>query len=446
MSRTSAENTRSNMKWWQLSLFGVGCTIGTGFFLGSSIGIRTAGPSVLIAFILAAIGTYFVFDSLSKMTAADPEKGGFRTYAKKAYGRWAGFSSGWVYWCAEMLIMGSQLTALAIFSRFWFPNIPLWVFAVGYALLGLLVLLIGIKVLNSVENILGIIKIAAIVMFIVVALLAIFGLFETNPQTEVPNTLNDWFPNGVTGLWASFIYAFYAFGGIEILALMATRLRNPEEAPKSGKIMLLVLTTIYLLSIGLAVTMVASHHFSPEKSPFVTALNQYHLAFIPHLFNTVLIIAGFSTMAASLFAVTSILVTLAEDHDAPRFFAKKGKLKVPLPALGLTIAGLTTSIVFALLMPGRIYEYITTAAGLMLLYNWLFIVFFAPKLVRFTRYGHFKRYTAIVLILLAVVGTMLNEEIRPGFFVSLLFVVVISIVTLFRERMFSMKKRVPNPS
>ncbi len=57
-----AKEKEKKIKWWQLSLFGVGCTIGTGFFLGSSIAIRTAGPSVLILFVIAAIVTYFVYD------------------------------------------------------------------------------------------------------------------------------------------------------------------------------------------------------------------------------------------------------------------------------------------------------------------------------------------------------------------------------------------------
>lgn len=80
---SSGENEQKNMKWWQLSLFGVGCTIGTGFFLGSSIAIKMTGPAILIAFILAAAGTYLVFDALAKMTAQEPLKGGFRSYAKK---------------------------------------------------------------------------------------------------------------------------------------------------------------------------------------------------------------------------------------------------------------------------------------------------------------------------------------------------------------------------
>ncbi|MER2060187.1 MAG: amino acid permease, partial [Niallia sp.] len=108
----------ANLAWWQLSLIGVGCIIGTGFFLASSFAIKMTGPSVILAFIMAASATYIVFEALAKMSAKDPQKGSFRTYAKKAYGRWAGFSSGWVYWCSEILIIGSQLTAISILSRF----------------------------------------------------------------------------------------------------------------------------------------------------------------------------------------------------------------------------------------------------------------------------------------------------------------------------------------
>ncbi|MDQ0198823.1 L-asparagine transporter-like permease [Neobacillus ginsengisoli] len=431
---------KNDMKWWQLSLFGVACTIGTGFFLGSSLAIKMTGPSILIAFVIAAIGTYLVFDALSKMTVQDPQKGGFRSYAKKAYGRWAGFSSGWVYWCSEMLIMGSQMTALSIFSRFWFPKVPLWIFATVYAVLGLVVLLIGVKVLNKVENILAILKISAILMFIIIAGLALFGVIDGDRPIQYPKSLKAFFPSGVKGLWSSVIFAFYAFGGIEILGLMAARLKDPKEAPKSGKVMLFTLTAIYILSIGLAVIMVAWSSFNSKESPFVVALAHYHLSFVPHLFNAALIIAGFSTMSASLFAVTSILVTLAEEGDAPALFSKKGKLKVPLPALILTIIGIAASIVTALVMPNRIYEYITTAAGLMLLYNWIFILASSRKILELAVKDKIKYSLGALFILIAVSGTVFHETSRPGFFISLLFVGVISVITFIMHFKWNKKK------
>ncbi|MBS4213400.1 MULTISPECIES: amino acid permease [Neobacillus] len=430
MGKSTSGSKETTLRWWQLSLFGIGCTIGTGFFLGSSLAIKMAGPSILIAYLIAALGTYLVFDALSKMTAKEPLEGGFRSYAKKAYGRWAGFSSGWVYWCSEVLIMGSQMTALSIFSRFWFPNIPLWVFAAVYAILGLAVILIGVGILNKLENVLAVLKVAAILMFIIIALLAIFGVIDGDRPIQYPNSKKDFFPGGMKGLWSAVIFAYYAFGGIEILGLMATKLKDPKEAPKAGRVMLFSLMVIYALSIGIAVTMVNWQQFNAKESPFVIALDAYNLSFVPHIFNGALIIAGFSTMAASLYGVTSVLVTLAKEGDAPASFAKEGKLKIPLPTLILTMIGITASVLSALLMPNRIYEYITTAAGLMLLYNWMFILASPRKILKITAKDKIKYFLGILLILIAVSGTLFHTSSRPGFFISIAFVGVIGAITL----------------
>lgn len=79
----STNKEDGHLAWWQLSLIGVGCIIGTGFFLASSIAIQMTGPSVILAFTMAACATYIVFEALAKMSANDPQKGSFRTYAKK---------------------------------------------------------------------------------------------------------------------------------------------------------------------------------------------------------------------------------------------------------------------------------------------------------------------------------------------------------------------------
>lgn len=434
------DKTKDNkLTWWQLSLLGVGCIIGTGYFLGSGIGIKMTGSSILISFILAGLGAYIVADALGKMSAQDPQEGSFRSYAKKAFGSWAGFSSGWVYWFSEMLITGSQLTALSILSRFWFPNVPLWIFASAYAFLGIIVIVIGTKGFERAQNIFAIIKVAAILMFIILAFAVLFGLFGGNSNDfNIPKDLNGFFPKGIRGLWSSLIYGFYAFGGIEIMGIMAPRLKNKEDARKSGTIMLIILMAIYLISLALATGLAAVDTFNAKESPFVIALDKYNLDFFPHVFNGGIIIAGFSTMAASLFAVTSMLVTLSEDGDAPKIFSKKGKLKVPPLALGLTISGLITSIVLSLVMPDRIYEYITTAAGLMLLYNWFFILLSFPRLIKATGFDHFKRFAGMALILTAVSGTLLHKSSRPGFFVSILFVGLVLIVLII---MHFVKKR-----
>lgn len=63
-------------------------------------------------------------------------------------------------------------------------------------------------------------------------------------------------------------------------------------------------------------------------------------------------------------------------------FSRKWKDKYPLLALCLIASGLTGTVIMALLLPGKVYEYITTAAGLMILYNWAFILLSSGKLLK----------------------------------------------------------------
>ncbi len=436
-SKGGDHSNEGDLKWWQLSLIGVGCTIGTGFFLGSAIGIKITGPSIVISFILAAIGTYLVYNLLAKMTAEDPQDGSFCYYAKKAYGKWAGFSCGWNYWSSNILIMGSQLTALSILSQFWFPHIPLWIFATGYAVLSIGVVLTGNKGFDKVEDLLAVIKTAAIIMFILIAAAALFGLFNLETQeVYMPNSVDKLFPGGLKGFWSSLIYAFYAYGGIEVIGLMATRLKNKEDAPKAGVIMLILLVIVYVLSLGFAVILAAHGAFNDKESPFVTAMGQFKLDFFPHVFNAAIILAGFSTMTASLFGVTTLLVTLAEDGDAPKIFSKKIEKwkQLPLPSLGLAVVGLIASIITALLLPGKIYEYITTAAGILILFNWAFIILSGLKLVEMKVWGKTLSTLGIFLILAAVTGTLAEKSIRMGFFISIIVVLLIGLISVVLQK------------
>jgi L-asparagine transporter-like permease len=427
------------LKWWQLSLLGIGCTIGTGYFLGSGLGIKITGPAMVFSFLLAAAGTYIVYHLLALMTTEDPQEGSFCFYAEKAFGRWAGFSCGWNYWSSKILIMGSQLTALAILSQFWFPRIPLWIFAAIYAVLSIAVVLLGTKGFDKVENILAVTKTAAIVMFIILAAAALFGWVHggSDGRPGIPGSMGEIFPAKFRGFWSSLIYAFFAYGGIETIGLMSMQLKDKKDAPKAGQVMLIVLTIIYVLSIGLVIAMVSYKAITEKESPFVTALSTYKLPFFPHVFNAAILTAGFSTMTASLFAVTNLLVTLAKDGDAPRIFRKKLKFRsLPLPSLALAAIGLSLSVVTSLLLPGKIYAYITTAAGILQMYNWGFIIISAYKILKLKVKEKVLSLTGLVLLVLAVSGTVMEKSIRLGFFVSLALVALIAIVTWIMTRVW----------
>ncbi|MBD1371120.1 amino acid permease [Hazenella sp. IB182357] len=423
------------LTWWQLSLLGVGCTIGTGFFLGSSIAIKKSGPAVFIPFLLAGIGTYIVYDALAKMSVNHPDPGSFRTYAQKAFGRWAGFGNGWMYLIAEMLIMGSQLIALAIFTRFWFPDVPLWLLATIYAILGLLLILTGLKGFEKAENLFGLLKTAAIMMFILIALAIWAGWIGDRTAVQMQSfDLSTIFSEGLKGVWLALLYAFYAFGGIEVMGLVVIDLKDRHEAPKAGRVMIWLLSILYLGSILLALILVSWTQISSKESPFTTALKSAKLPYVTDIFNGILIIAGFSTLVASLYAVVTILISLAEDKHAPATFAKKGKGKIPPTTFLFALCGLFVSIVIAFLLPNQIFEYMTTAAGLMLLYNWLFILFTYAKWMKLSKVEWLKVGVGTLLILVTVSGTLGEQASRYGFYVSLLFMAMVVVATGIRSK------------
>lgn len=441
---TSKEsNKKGNMSWWKLTLFGLGTTTGTGFFLGSSLAIEKGGYSVILNFLLAAISTYFVFQALAKMIAKHSEKGSFRTYSKQAFGHWAGFSHGWVYWSSEMLILGSQLTAIGLFTRFWFPGIPLWMLTSGYAALGVGVVLLGTAWFEKTVDILAIVKLAAIVMFIVLACLVIPGVLGSeNAHMHTPNNLQDVFKGGAMGIWTSLIFVFFCFSGIEVMGIMAAELKDPKEAPKAGKFMIITITILFIASIGLVLLVTPMEQISTQESPFVTALKDLHYQVLVHIFNGVLIIAGFSGLVASLYSVTLVMSMIAEEKDAPKFFARKTKKRqFPYGALVLTIAGMIISITIALLLPNKVYEYITTAGGLMLIFTWLYIVCASLKLLKPKAWGKTQSFISIALLLAAVIGTLFDKATRPGFFICLGFLALIGGVTFFMRKRWALSEK-----
>src|SRR5690606_23367349 len=133
---------------------------------------------------------------------------------------------------------------------------------------------------------LALVKISAIVMFIILACLVIPGaLGSENAHMHTPKDIGDVFKGGPMGLWTSLIFVFFCFAGIEVMGLMAAELKNPKEAPKSGRVMIVTITILFILSIGLALLLAPLEQISTQESPFVTALKDLKYYVLVHIFN-----------------------------------------------------------------------------------------------------------------------------------------------------------------
>ncbi len=423
--------SHSALDWWDLSLIGVGAVIGAGFFLGTALSIQRAGISILIAYIIGGLVAFKVFSSLAEMSARDPQRGSFRVYARKAFGPQMGFTSGWMYWLAGVLIMSTEVAALAIFSQFWLPTVPLWVFAAIYSVLALAINLLGVRDFGKIESLFGIVKISALLIFIVFGLLMALGVVNlVRPPASDLTSLAQWFPDGLSGFLSALIFVLFSYGGIEVMGILAYELKQYKDIGKSGRIMLSSLTAVYALALLLIFVMIPGYAVSTAESPFVTALSTFGFGFADSLLNLIIISAAFSTMVGALFAVTNVLVSLADDLDAPILMAWRNKRGVPVPALSLTGLGLLFAIIMSFLLPNTVYEYLATAAGVMLILNWITILLSNLKLAPGYRYKNadmtmhrlqlgWLSYLAIGMIIVTIAGATIHLSERIGVMFSL---------------------------
>lgn len=101
-------------------MIAIGGAIGTGSFLGSSIAIGLAEPSVIVSYIIGSIIVLLLMGCLGEKTVAHPTSGSFGAYAENYINPWVGFTVRFSYWLTLVLGIGTEITAVAIYMSYWF--------------------------------------------------------------------------------------------------------------------------------------------------------------------------------------------------------------------------------------------------------------------------------------------------------------------------------------
>src|SRR5438309_5041706 len=160
----------------QMAMIAIGGAIGTGLFLGSSLAVHTAGPAVLVCYLLGAGIALLLMGTLSEMAVAHPTAGSFGVYAELYLNPWAGFAVRYTYWAAQCIAIGGEAIAIAIYCQWWFPNTPKWIWILGFSVALLYVNARSVGNFGSFEYWFAMIKVVAIVLFIVFGLALLAGL------------------------------------------------------------------------------------------------------------------------------------------------------------------------------------------------------------------------------------------------------------------------------
>lgn len=366
--------SKHGLSSFHLVMLAMGTVVGGTFFLGSAIAIQAAGPSIILGFIVGGVLVYFILNAMSEMTVANPHPGSFKIHAEEAYGPFAGYIVGWVYWTGLVLAMSSEATAAALLIKAWFPYLSLPLLAITIVVGVTVVNLLGASTVTKLESSLAAIKILAIIIFLSIAVLLILGLWPGQSAVGIGALSTESFlPNGWGGLAGSMMVVILAYAGFEIIGLAASETKNPHRTiPRAINGTVITLLGLYIAVIALLLPLIQTGVLNSKTSPMVAALNNHGLGVAAGVINFVLVTAIISTMMASVFGLGRMLRSLADGGDAPKFLIDRGDV----PLRGILFSGITmlAGVSMAYLLPDRIYIFLISSGGFSLLVTYLAIM------------------------------------------------------------------------
>jgi len=379
-SPPEVEGLHRRLSQRQLTMMAIGGAIGVGLFLGSSVTIRLAGPAVIVSYLLGAGIALIMSYALAEMAVVHPVAGAFGVYAATYLNRWAGFSVRATYAAAQIVAIGAEVTAAGIYISFWFSNVPQWIWVVSVS--AALVALNAMKVnrLGEFEYWFAMIKVAAILAFIVVGCYLIFGDGSRGATGWANLTQHGGFlPAGWKGVWLALTITQTSYMGLEIIAVTAGEAEHPEATiPRAMRSIVWRLILFYVAAIAIMVAMVpwdrASSSSTVSSSPFVTAFVAAHVPFAAAIMNFVVLTAALSSVNTNLYLSTRMLFSLGQGGYAPRWMSKVSRNGVPHRALLASTAGIIAAILLAILAPKNAFLMLYGSAVAGMLFVWLVIL------------------------------------------------------------------------
>ncbi|PVZ12309.1 MULTISPECIES: amino acid permease [unclassified Pseudomonas] len=356
----------------------LGSAIGTGLFYGSASAIQKAGPSVLLAYLIAGAAVYMVMRALGEMALRRAEPESFGDYATQAMGPFAGFSTGWTYAFEMVIVCLADVTAFGIYMGFWFPDVPQWVWVLSVICLIGALNLCTVKVFGELEFWLSIVKVGAIVAMILGGLwIMAFGLGQAQTGTGVVNLWENggFFANGASGLIASLAVVVFAFGGIEIIGVTASEAKDPERTlPRAINAVPLRILLFYVLTLLVLMAIFPWPQIGSQGSPFVLIFDKLGVTSAAAILNVVVITAALSAINSDVFGAGRMLYSLALKGHAPRAFAQVSRNGVPWLTVLVMAVALGVGVVLNYLIPKNAFELIAALATFATVWVWLMIL------------------------------------------------------------------------
>jgi AAT family amino acid transporter len=452
------EGLRRDLKQRHLQLIALGGIIGSGYFLGTGEVLSTVGPAAVLAYALGGIIVICVMLCLGELAIACPVSSSFVTYARQLISPTFACGVGWSYWLTWVAYVPAEMIAAGIIMKSFFPAIDTLWWSLLFGVVITVINLSYVKTFGEVEFWLALIKVVALLLFIVCALAIFFGIVGSQSFIGTSILLGDggFLPMGYWAVLITMVLVLVNFQGTEIIGLAAGESENPA---KSIAVAIRNVTwriiALYVIPLLLLVSIFPWRQAGLEQTVFAAALDHYGLRWAGGLFSFVVLTAAVSCSNSGLYGCTRAMHALAQEGLAPAWLGKTNRFGVPQNATIFSVAGCWVALMLQIFNPEGLFVKLLAVSGFSGAIAWISICWsqlnFRRRLlaeghdvqslrfkVPFFPYVTYFGIWAQVFVLMLMV---FSDKLRDPLFIGIPFLVVPMIWYELRRRRFATRSQ-----
>jgi L-asparagine permease len=381
----------------QIQMIALGGAIGTGLFLGAGGRLASAGPGLFVVYGICGIFVFLILRALGELVLHRPSSGSFVSYAREFFGEKVAFAAGWMYFLNWAMTGIVDTTAIAHYCHFWkaFHVIPQWTLALIALVVVLSMNLISVKLFGELEFWAALIKVLALVTFLVVGTVFLAGRFKVDGHdtgTSLWDSHGGLIPTGLLPLVLVTSGVVFAYAGVELVGIAAGETANPEKImPRAINSVVFRIAVFYIGSTVLLGLLLPYTAYRDHVSPFVTFFSKMGYSGAGSLMNLVVLTAALSSLNAGLYSTGRVLRSMAINGSGPKFTAPMSKNGVPYGGILLTAGIGLFGIVLNAVKPSQAFEIVLHIAATGIIAAWVTIVACQLRFYYLTKAGKLER-------------------------------------------------------
>ncbi|GAA4189266.1 amino acid permease [Gryllotalpicola kribbensis] len=388
----------------QLQMIAIGGAIGTGLFLGAGGRLHDAGPALIFVYAICGFFAFLILRALGELVLHRPSSGSFVSYAREFYGEKAAYVAGWMYFLNWAMTGIVDSTAIAVYVKFWsaFSAAPQWLIALIALVVVLGANLISVKVFGEMEFWFALIKVTALIAFLIIGAVFLAFRFPTSSGATGFGMLAEHgglLPHGVGTIVAAVIVVqgvVFAYAGVELVGTAAGETPDPHKVmPRAVNSVIFRIAVFYCGSVFLLALLLPYTVYSGDESPFVTFFshigNPEAGAIAGNLMNFVVLTAALSSLNAGLYSTGRILHSMAQAGASPAFTGRMNARGVPWGGIVLTFCVALLGVVLNFVVPAQAFEIVLNVSALGIVSSWGTIILCQMKLKSMADAGQLQR-------------------------------------------------------